>query len=370
MKKVNQKQLRPGMKVAKTVYSPSGQVLITAGMDLSIPWIERLGELGINCVEVEDALLDSIKVIPNAVLQQEVLETRNSFNETIERLVREERINIQPLQSIMDELLGEILLKRTVLSCMHLYRSFGSYLYEQSIRVCILAVLIGVRFNYSQSQLVELSVGALIRDLCMLSIDKDILDKPGALTEEEWAQVMEHSASGHQILKKFVDIPTLSKHVSLHHHERWNGSGYPNGLKGYEIQEYARIVAVADVFAALTEERPYREAYTFDEAVEFLTTMSGYYFESKVVEAFTASILTYPVGSMVLLSSGEIGRIISVNPQVPTRPTLQMIIRSAALYTRYDELVDMYKFPELEVVRMLSERERISVESKVHIRDN
>jgi len=260
----------------------------------------------------------------------------------------------------MDQLLGDLLLKPTLLSCLHLYKSLGDYLYKQSIRVCILALLIGVRFNYDQSQLIELAVGALVRDLGMLSIDKNTLEKSESLTEGEWARVIEHSASGYHVLKEFGDIPTLSRHVSLHHHERWNGSGYPNGLQGYEIQEYARIVAVADVFAALTEERPYREAYTFDEAVEFITTMSGYYFEPKAVGAFTASLLIYPVGSMVLLNSGEIGRIININPRVPTRPTVEMLIRSAAVSTRYDDQVDMYKFPELAVVRMLSERERIS----------
>lgn len=370
MKKLKLEQLKPGMRVSETVYNSSGRMLITAGLCLTSTWIERLGEQDISFVEVEDGLLDSINLIPDDILEKEALETRKYFNDTIKLLVHEGRVNIEPIHTLINELVGELLLKRSVLSCLYLLRTTNAYLYRQSVTVCILALLMGIHLRYDRSQLIELGVGALLHDLGMLSVSEDILNKSEVLNEEEWSQITEHSDAGFKILKGFDDISVLSKHVSLHHHERWNGSGYPNGLKGYEIQEYARIVAVADVFLSLMADRPYREAYTFDEAVEFLTTMSGYYFDSKAVEAFTASIIIYPVGSMVLLNTGEIGRIIGVNPQVPTRPSIQMIIRSAAASTRYDDFIDMYKYPELTVVRKLNNTERVSVENKVHIQDN
>jgi HD-GYP domain-containing protein (c-di-GMP phosphodiesterase class II) len=143
----------------------------------------------------------------------------------------------------------------------------------------------------SEDEIVQVRWGALLHDIGKMGVPDDILLKPGPLTENEWAIMRKHPTfafemlSPIQYLRKALDIPYC-------HHEKWDGSGYPRGLKGYQIPLIARIFAVVDVWDALRSDRPYRPAWSEDKAMEYIITSSGTFFDPQVVDVFIDSLDT------------------------------------------------------------------------------
>jgi len=166
---------------------------------------------------------------------------------------------------------------------------------------------------------------ALLHDIGKISVGADILNKPGRLTEEEYEIMKTHSKRGYDILSKNADLTAKTTVSVLSHHEHYDGSGYPNGLCGEKIILFGRIVCVADVYDALTSDRPYRKGYTVLEAVEFVMANSGKLFDPELVKIFTSKVYPYPVGSSVKLSNGEVGLVIRNSDEFCLRPTLKII---------------------------------------------
>lgn len=147
-------------------------------------------------------------------------------------------------------------------------------------------------------------MGSLLHDIGKMMIPPEILHKPGRLTDEEFDIIKNHAKYGFDILRKQGDVPLLSAHCALQHHEKWNGGGYPRGLAGEEIHPYARALAVGDVFDALTTHRVYRRAMLPHEAMEIIYADTNSHFEQSVVETFRRTVAIYPVGVTVKLNSG------------------------------------------------------------------
>lgn len=162
-----------------------------------------------------------------------------------------------------------------------------------SVRVTHLALKLGQSLGYSQEQLKTLERGALLHDIGKIGVSDTILHKPGALTETEWIAMRKHPDIGANIV---AGIPFLEDTIPLikHHQERWNGTGYPAGLKGEEIPELARLFAVVDAFDALTSNRPYRKSISREEALAYLREMSGVYFDPSMVARFETLLEAEP----------------------------------------------------------------------------
>ena len=170
-----------------------------------------------------------------------------------------------------------------------------------------------------------LLVGAFLHDVGKMQVKKDILLKPGKLTEEEYEQIKLHSEHGYRMLKEVPNLPLLVAHCAYQHHERINGSGYPRGLKGQDIHLYGKIIAVADVFDAVTTNRVYRKAMLPHEALEILYAGAGTLFEQNIVEAFRNSVAVYPVGLTVILNDRRIGVVVRQNMGTSNRPVVYII---------------------------------------------
>jgi HD-GYP domain-containing protein (c-di-GMP phosphodiesterase class II) len=154
-----------------------------------------------------------------------------------------------------------------------------------SQRVTETSLLLAKTMGLSETELVHIRRGALLHDLGKLGVPDSILNKPDRLTEEETEYMRRHPALAYELLMPIEFLrPALD--IPYCHHERWDGSGYPRGLKGEEIPLPARIFAVSDVYDALTSDRPYRAAWPQDKALEYIRERSGKEFDSRVVEAF------------------------------------------------------------------------------------
>jgi HD-GYP domain-containing protein (c-di-GMP phosphodiesterase class II) len=176
----------------------------------------------------------------------------------------------------------------------------------------------------TRDQMIDLGVGAMLHDIGKTQIPMEILMKPGKLTDEEYALMKEHSLQGYQMLKDIPDIPLLSAHCALQHHERLDGSGYPRGLKGDEIHLYGKIVGIADVYDALTTNRVYRKAFLPHEALEYLFTSTGQ-FDSNLIAVFRDHVAIYPIGLIVTLSNGVKAVVVDINTKYPQRPIVRVL---------------------------------------------
>jgi diguanylate cyclase len=162
--------------------------------------------------------------------------------------------------------------------------------WEHSLRVSYYCRIIGRKIELSNKSLSQLSVFAVFHDIGKLCVSDDILQKSGGLTPREWEEMKKHSQTGCQIAKAIPETFEISKYI-LHHHEHWDGSGYPQGLRKKEISLLCRILAVSDAFDAMTNDRVYRKAMKKEEAVQELKRNAGIQFDPDIVKIFLDSVI-------------------------------------------------------------------------------
>lgn len=217
------------------------------------------------------------------------------------------------------------------------------------INVAVLSSIMGMHMGYREKRLKNLTLGALLHDLGKSRIPKEILNKPGSLLGEESNLIKQHPLMGSDLIKE-SQVPSSVLAAIKEHHERWNGQGYPYGISGNDIHRDAQIIAVADVYDALTADRPYRKGYPPYHALEMVITWSGKDFNPKVVQAFRESLILYPEKSMVTLNTGERGVVLAVPTQRITRPLIRLLFdqegRSINKEIYVDLMTDLNPFIE------------------------
>jgi len=327
MRKLPIPLLRPGMKVARPVYNSDGHILINTGIRLTSKYISRMRQIGIPAVYIEDYLLDDVEV--DDILADE---TRMQARKTIKRIHMEAseaiargnmpKIAIRTVTETVDRILNEILSKKDLVVNLADIRAFDDYTFAHSVNVCTLSLLTGISLGYNRRRLFSLGTGALLHDIGKVKVPAEILNKPGRLTEQEFQEVQKHSIYGFEILRQ-QDIGVAAAHVAYEHHERYNGEGYPRQLKGDAIHEFAQITGMVDVFDALVSDRIYRKGHLPHEAFELITASGNYLFNYRIVKAFVENVAAYPVGTIVELSSGEMGVVVGTPKGYPHRPNVR-----------------------------------------------
>lgn len=190
----------------------------------------------------------------------------------------------------MDDILDAIRNNRTVLSCLSTLKAYDKYTFSHSVNVFFLSVMIGSALSFDNIQLHELGMSALLHDIGKTLIPKKILNKKEKLTDLEFAILRTHSTKGYFYVKEKIDLQNMSFLGILHHHEKYNGTGYPVGIKQKDIDIFGRIISIADVYDAITSDRPYRKAQTYTEAIQFIQNNSDIHFDSELVAVFTRHI--------------------------------------------------------------------------------
>ena len=214
-----------------------------------------------------------------------------------------------------------------------------NYTQIHSVNVALISALIGQGLGYKSALLSELILAAFLHDLGRKQIPLMIMDKPGLLTPQEFEYVKKHVNPERINLSN--KVPNSIKEVIQQHHERWDGSGYPRGLTQNAIHPYAQIVAVADVFHALISDRPYRQALSLNDAFEWVRSGAGTQFNPEVVKIFDEVITLYPPGAMVVLNTGETGRVIKTPKGCSNRPQIRLVLDSRRQYIREYVIKDL-----------------------------
>lgn len=202
--------------------------------------------------------------------------------------------------------------------------SFASSVVLHSVNVSIYAIKIGQGLSYNRNQLIDLGVSALLHDVGMVTLPPDLFSK-AQFTQNDIAVLHQHPAKGRAILQQLgPDYQWLSE-VAYQEHERENGTGYPQGLTGNQIHEYAKIIGVADIYAGLTRSRPDRRGMLPFEAVKEILQTRKQEFDPRVVRVLLKTLSAFPVGSLVKLNSGIVGRVIDTDIDSPLRPAIQIL---------------------------------------------
>ncbi len=319
--------------LARPVLDDRGMILLGEGVALSERMIDRLKSVGVYSVYIQDQRTGDITV-EDAISER----TRRMAIQTVQESVEQLRLQSsknpkfasrqqmgRDFSKVFQDILSDIQSNsNSMINLASIYTADG-YLYHHSINVAILATVIGLSKGYSQRQLTELGVGAMMHDIGMLQLPSELLTKKTPFSQDEFQTMQQHTTWGYDYLRNQDGVSTLSAHVALQHHERCDGSGYPRGLSGSDIHEYATIVAICDVFDAMNSRRHHRKEYLPHETLEYLMAGSGTLFDHALISLFIRNVAIYPIGMTVVLNNNQRAVVVAINPEYPQRPVVRPI---------------------------------------------
>lgn len=236
-----------------------------------------------------------------------ILEAKDLIHKVLSETFEGKAIEVAPFEALADNMIESVMLDADALKCISALRSKDAYLLEHSINVAFLLITFGRYLNFDVDTLRQIAIGGILHDIGKIKIDSKILNKPGKLTPEEFEHIKLHQNFAVEIMAQTKGLSQVSKDISLMHHEKLDGNGYPHGLKGEEIPIHGRMSCIVDIFDALTAARCYKEAMSPASAFKILLGMTPNHLDQGLVYEFIRCIGVYPVGSLVQLSDGRIG---------------------------------------------------------------
>ncbi len=323
MRLVSLSMLRPDMVLAKAIYYKDCLVLREGLSDLP-RFTKSLRNLGIEYVYVSDPKSDGI-VIPDAISEETRVNCKRILRQTIDDFETKTVVDLSEMDNTINNIIDEILANPDVQISLNDISASDEYTFSHSVSTTVYSLLIAKDLGYNRQMLEKLAAGTLLHDFGKVLIDKKILNKKEQLTPEELEHVKQHATLGYELLKKCPNLTELSRIIALQHHERMDGSGYPGGHMAGELHEFARIVAIADVYDALISDRCYRKKWSCNNAVNYLVEHAETKFDLKLVSILIKQIAIYPNGSMVRLSTNAMGIVKEQNKNFPLRPIIRVI---------------------------------------------
>ena len=256
-------------------------------------------------------------------------------------MVKNTEVNLERMLKDVNKIIESNKTGNNMLDVLNCMRGYDDLTYVHSMNVALICNMIAGWLNYSESDTDLLTAAGLLHDIGKVKIPKEIICKPGKLTDSEYEIIKNHTVFGYEILKD-CQIDRRIKNAALMHHERYDGRGYPNGLSGNQIDEIARIVAVADVYDAMTADRVYREGiYPFDVIGYFQNEIAVY--DPKYLLLFLEKTAETYVSNKVLLTDGKEAKILMINKAALGRPVVMT----------GEEIIDLSKKKELKIAKLL-----------------
>lgn len=224
-------------------------------------------------------------------------------------------------------------------------KTADDYTYMHSVAVCALMIALARQLGLDDNRTREAGMAGLLHDLGKAMIPTHVLNKPGRLTDEEFALVKTHPEEGHKLLLEGRGVSPVTRDVCLHHHEKINGSGYPEGLRGEGISLFARMGAVCDVYDAITSNRPYKAGWDPAESIRRMAEWQGH-FDPAIFQAFVKSLGIYPIGSLVRLESGKLGVVIEQGEHSLLKPKVRIFFSTRSQAYLKPEVIDLARSAE------------------------
>ncbi|MBN2736369.1 MAG: HD-GYP domain-containing protein [Spirochaetales bacterium] len=366
------KELKAGMQFSKPVYVDGQNLLVPPRIPIKQKDIDRLIRWEIFYVETEGEVLSEDEIgNPEQNASMEPSDNQpgfDAYSNSIDvlndfyQLIREEELDqIRAFRSQIEEI------GRTLLDAVEKSPDFFQLLLlnrknEHSraisaINTAIIAVQIAKNLNLARNQLLQILIGCLLCDLGMLRISDEVLNKTGKLNPSDMILIKKHPLLSYQIITKELKLPDEIAQVALYHHEKWDGTGYPKGLKGTKIPLFARIARIADSYEAMMSKRPYRSHLIGYNAMKTILSDNGTKFDPNLLKIFLKCIGIYPIGSFVLLNDGRVGKILELNKNAPMRPILVIIFDEDGNKSEDEIVVNLSEESNLFIIKAIDPSE-------------
>ena len=312
MRYVKSEHLESGMVLVYTLYDNNEKVLLKANRKLTQNYINRIQQMEIAGLYVfeDDEITDHTPIVSE--------QTRLKAIKSLKRL------NIDDCIFVANNIVEEIRESESMIVETINLSTYDNYTYTHSVNVDILSVIIGVACGLRDDDLRKLSQAALMHDIGKTCVPIEIINKPGRLTDEEFAEVKKHPYYGYNMLRDNYDVSSVSRNAILSHHENEDGSGYPRGLNSEKIHQFAKIIHIADVYDALTTKRSYKDAMNPADAMEYLMANADRVFDRELVTIFMEYVAPYPLGVQVELSTGQKALVVKNNRLMLSRPVVRL----------------------------------------------
>ncbi|MDR1278313.1 MAG: HD-GYP domain-containing protein [Treponema sp.] len=394
MKKIPITNLRPGLTFSAPVYIEGNNLLVPAGVAIRKKDIERLQSWGVDMVQTEGEALGLVaeqkkqdaaaraadqtpaaarkeesvsgaaetpsvkKAASNTLSLTEVQENKGAYRSYLDLIERLDAVftNIASGVSVETRSIDDIT-ARMIQAIRDQRDSFIGYILggevaghetaKSSVNAAILSALIAQEMKLPNHKVMVIITGALLHDVGMFRLPREILDKKGGLSDAEFQRMQAHPLYTHKIVSKELLYPEEVGIIVLQHHERWDGEGYPRRISGTAIDMGARIVSVADAFEAMVSQKSYRNSMMGYQAMKNLLSDNSRRFDPDVLKAFIQTMGIYPIGSIILLNNGALARVVEVHGNAPLRPKIRILV---------DEFGNVFKQDEGDILDLLTEK--------------
>lgn len=255
------------------------------------------------------------------------------------------RIDITKIRNIMLPLLEIVLAERSYIYDLNSYSTPQDYVYHHCIATGLISSMIVQKIGYDRGTAIQMALAGMLADCGMAKVPARVRDKKTALSEQEFLEIRKHPNYSYQMVKDLTAMKTDMKKAIYYHHERLDGSGYPEGNRDANVLFYSQVIAVGDVFHAMTSERLYRAKQSPFRVIEMIKEEGFGKFDIKVVQALSDIVADLPIGTKVELSNMEHAEVMFINPYAPTRPLVK-------LYST-KEIIDLATIRQLYISRIL-----------------
>jgi len=226
--------------------------------------------------------------------------------------------------NLVEEISDSVARNSSALISLARLKTADDYTYMHSVAVCAMMIALARQLHQSEDMVRSAGVAGLLHDVGKMMLPMEVLNKPGKLTDAEFALVKSHPSKGHAFLLESANIDPVTLDVCLHHHEKVDGSGYPKRLNGPDISLMAKMGAVCDVYDAITSNRPYKAGWDPSESLRQMGQWASGHFDLAVFQAFAKTLGIFPVGSLVRLNTGHIGVVTEQSASSLTMPVVKL----------------------------------------------
>lgn len=342
---------REGFFLDQDVKGPNGAMLAKKDNRISPTLIRVLREMGVDSLQIkgdfteEELLVLKPKMEFDEYIQhftEEYKENLNEIRDMMTSISQGHPLNIETVEDIIEGFMQKGAPRFDVIKCINEMRMSDEYTYTHSLNVSIYSMLLAKCIKLNEQQVTHVMQAGLLHDIGKAKIPKNILNKPSRLTPEEFEIMKTHSTHSYRLLQDAPDIDINVKKAVLMHHEKEDGKGYPLGASGENLHLYARILAIADVYDALTSTRVYKSGMTPYQAFRIFENTGIGHFDYQMMTSFMYNIACFYINDRVMLNDGRECEIVFVSP---TRISMPML--------RHDSTyIDLTKSPELEIVKI------------------
>lgn len=345
--KVRIEDLLVGDRLLTNVFNPSGLHVLSGDTVLSAEDIEKLKKHQIEYVDIAFRELYETPFTNNPYVEQLVREAGPKFENAVngmqdmfEQVRHDGYVEPSSVDQNFDPLLVKIQAEPDFVGLLLLLTNQDEYTYQHSVQVGMIAYTIARWLGKSEDEASLIGKAGYLHDIGKCKIDPAILNKPSSLTKEEFETMKGHTTYGYSILTRSLPRTPEYSLVALQHHERLDGSGYPRGLTDDDIHEYARIVAVADIYSAMISSRVYRRKRDLLFVLRELHRLSFSELDPVIVHTFIKNMIPNFIGKRVVMSDGKTGTIIMNNPHDPFRPLVRIMGEFVDLSKQSDQSIE------------------------------